>query len=244
MEMSIVFFGTLLVLVAFLYGSVGHGGASGYLALMVFFGFQPEVMRPTALVLNVLVSGLAFYHYHRQGHFQWGLFWPFAIASVPASYLGGLLSVDVDFYNRILGFLLLFAVWRMLWRQGGKTEIRRDLPLVPALIAGGLIGFFSGLIGIGGGIILSPVILLLHWGNMRQTAAVSSLFILVNSLAGLAGVTQSGLVWDARMPWMIGLAFAGGLAGSYLGAGPIPLPWLRRALALVLAIAAIKLIFV
>lgn len=244
MEASIVLFGALLVLVAFLYSSVGHGGASGYLALMVLFGFAPEVMRPTALILNVLVSGLAFYHYYRQGHFRWALFWPFALASVPASYLGGLLSVDALFYKRVLGFLLLFAVWRMLWRPGKESIEHRRVPLPSALLVGGWIGFFSGLIGIGGGIILSPVLLLLHWGNMRQTAAVSALFILVNSLSGLAGVLQSGPVWDERMPWMIGLAFAGGLAGSYLGAGPIPLPMLRRSLALVLAIAAIKLIFV
>jgi uncharacterized protein len=244
MELAFILFCLLLLLVAFLYSSVGHGGASGYLAVMALFGFLPEFMRPTALTLNVLVAGLAFYQFRRRGHFSWGLFWPFALASVPASFLGGMLTVDVTLYNRILGFLLLFAVWRMLWRQSPEPDLRPDVPMGSALLAGGLIGFFSGLIGIGGGIVLSPVILLMHWGNMRQTAAVSALFIFVNSLAGLAGLFHAGLSWDVRMPWMVVMALAGGLAGSFLGAGPVPLRWLRGALALVLAIAAIKLIFV
>lgn len=241
---DLIAFSLLLPLVAFLYSSVGHGGASGYLALMAMFAFAPDFMRPTALTLNVLVAALAFYHYSRQGHFRRELFWPFALASIPASFAGGLITADPLVYKRLLGVLLLAAVLRMLLRPQAWEGPPRPLPLAAALGIGGVIGFFSGLIGIGGGIILSPVILLLHWGNMKQTAAVSALFILVNSLAGLAGLARQGWAWDERMPWMIVLAFAGGLAGSYAGARRLRSRWLGYALALVLVIAAAKLIFV
>lgn len=237
----IFLFYALMVIVAFLYASVGHGGASGYLALMALFGFLPEVMRPTALLLNILVAGLSFYHYYRKNHFNWQLFWPFAAASIPASFLGGMMEIDPYVYKKILGLFLLLAVARMLWQQKKGEAHFVGVPLASALLIGSLIGFFSGLLGIGGGIILSPVILLLHWANMKQTAAVSALFILVNSIAGLAGLLTGGLVWDERMPWMIGFAFLGGLAGSYYGAAKLHLLGLRYILALVLIIASIKL---
>ncbi len=239
---SMILFYTLLVIVAFLYASVGHGGASGYLALMALFGFLPEVMRPTALLLNILVAGLSFYHYYRENHFKWHLFWPFATASIPASFVGGMVEIDPLLYKKILGIFLLLAVARMLWQQRKGESHYSGVPLVHALIIGSLIGFFSGLLGIGGGIILSPVILLLHWANMKQTAAVSALFILVNSVAGLAGLFTGGLSWDERMPWMIGFAFIGGLVGSYYGAAKLHLQGLRYILAIVLLIASIKLL--
>lgn len=232
----------LLLIVAFLYASVGHGGASGYLAMMALFSFDPAVMRPTALLLNVLVSAMAFWQYSRQGHFRWALFWPFALASVPASFLGGMLTVDPALYKRLLGLLLLFAVFRLVVGKWGEERDFDRVPLGPALLAGALIGFFSGLVGIGGGIILSPLILLLHWANMRQTAAVSALFILVNSLAGLAGLLTDGLQADPLMPWMVGAAFVGGLLGSWSGAARLHLKQLRVILAIVLFVASVKLI--
>ncbi len=234
----------ILLLVAFFYASVGHGGASGYLAVMALFSLAPEVMRPSALVLNVIVSIIAFYHYWRQGHFKASLFIPFAIGSVPASFIGGMIRVDPMIYKRILGVILVFAVLRMLWHIRQKETPFQGVQWTWAILAGAGIGLFSGMIGIGGGIILSPLILLFHWANMKETAAVSALFILVNSLAGLAGLMVGGLHLDPNILYMILAAFAGGMAGSYLGARWMGQTWLRYFLATVLLIAAVKLILI
>lgn len=234
----------LLFLVAFLYSSVGHGGASGYLALMAFFSFAPETMRPTALLLNIFVSLIAFIQYTRSGHFRWKLFWPFAIASIPAAFLGGLIVIDAKVYKMILGILLLFPVVRLLGVKFNDDKDIKNQSLMISLLVGGLIGLLSGVIGIGGGIILSPVILLLHWANMKQTAAVSALFILVNSLAGLGGLVTKGFDFRVEMVWMIAVAFIGGLAGSYLGAMKFKGDFLKKVLAAVLLMASVKLLFV
>jgi len=233
----------LLFLVALLYSSVGHGGASGYLALMAFFSFAPETMRPTALLLNIFVSLTAFIQYYRSGHFRWQLFWPFALASIPAAFIGGLIVVDAKLYKTILGVLLLFPVVRLGGLKFNEDKNKKEQVLLVSLIIGGLIGLLSGVIGIGGGIILSPVILLLHWANMKQTAAVSALFILVNSLAGLAGLFTKGFDFRPEMVWMIVVAFIGGLAGSYLGAMKFEGGFLKKVLAVVLLMASIKLLF-
>lgn len=242
MHTELIFY-LLLFFVAFLYSSVGHGGASGYLALMAFFSFAPETMRPTALILNLFVSLTAFIQYYRNGHFRWKLFWPFAIASIPAAFIGGLIVVDAKFYKMILGVLLLFPVVRLGGLKFSEEKNKKEQGLLPSLIIGGLIGLLSGMIGIGGGIILSPVILLLHWANMKQTAAVSALFILVNSLAGLAGLFTKSFEIRPEMLWMIVVAFIGGLAGSYLGAKKFEGAFLKKVLAVVLLMASIKLLF-
>lgn len=239
---SEILFYVLLPLVAFLYASVGHGGASGYLALMVLFSFAPEVMRPTALVLNLVVSIVAFSQYYRQGHFDWRLFWPFAVASIPAAFIGGLLVMDGMVYKKVLGILLLISVIRLLMSGKNNLTMLHQPQIVVALAIGGVIGFLSGLIGIGGGIILSPVILLLHWADMKKTAAVSALFIFVNSIAGLAGLMTKGFDFTSQMTLMIVLAFAGGLLGSWLGAGRLANAQLRWVLAVVLVIASVKLL--
>ena len=241
MHTEIIFY-LLLLLVAFLYSSVGHGGASGYLALMAFFSFAPDTMRPTALLLNIFVSLIAFIQYYRSGHFRWQLFWPFAIASIPAAFIGGLIIIDAELYKRILGVLLLFPV---VWLGGIKfkeEKNKKEQSFVASMLIGAFIGLLSGMIGIGGGIILSPVILLLHWANMKQTAAVSALFILVNSVAGLAGLFTNGFDYRPEMIWMIVVAFTGGLAGSYLGARRFKSIFLKRILAVVLLIASVKLL--
>ena len=236
------YFYPVLFVVAFLYASVGHGGASGYLAIMAIFSFSPEVMRPSALVLNIFVAGLAFYQYARRGHFRRDLFWPFAAASIPASFLGGTLDLDPLHYRQILGVFLLLAVSRLIWKRKKEGAVLRPVQIPLALLAGAAIGLFSGLIGVGGGIILSPVLLLLHWADMKQTAAVSALFIFLNSVAGLSGVLVGGGVFDERIPWMILIAFSGGLLGSYLGANRVSAVALRMLLAVVLLVAAGKLI--
>ena len=231
----------LVPVVAFFYASVGHGGASGYLALMALFSVAPAEMKTTALLLNLFVAGIAFVQYRRGGHFSWKLFLPFAVASVPAALLGGLIAVDETIYRRVLAVLLLVAVWRIVQWPKEKGEPHRDVPLWAALSAGGGIGFFSGMIGIGGGIILSPVILLMHWADMKQTAAISALFIFVNSIASLVGLFQKGIVFTDQMGLMLFLAFAGGLAGAYYGAVKLNSKVLRHVLAAVLVMASVKL---
>lgn len=232
----------ILVIVAFLYGSVGHGGASGYLAIMALFSFAPEVLRPTALVLNLFVSLLAFYQYAQAGHFSWKLFWPFAVTSIPLSFVGGMLEVDAALYKKILGVLLLIAVARMFIPFHNNNKNGRPTRLPLALLTGAAIGFLSGLIGIGGGIILSPIILLLQWGNMKQTAAVSTLFIFVNSASGLAGQLTEGVVFYSGMWWMIISAVTGGILGAWYGSTKSSPAVLRYLLGTVLIIASVKLI--
>lgn len=243
MPLTEIIFIVLLFLVAMLYSSVGHGGASGYLALMAFFSFPTEIMRPTALLLNVFVSFTAFALYYRGKHFRWNLFWPFALASIPAAFLGGLISIDARFYKIILGLLLLFPVIRLGGLKIKEEKQQKEQNRVLSLIIGGVIGLLSGMIGIGGGIILSPVILLLHWANMKQTAAVSALFIFVNSIAGLTGLFTRGFELSPQIVVMTLVAFAGGLTGSFWGAMKLNGDYLKRILAFVLLIASIKLLF-
>lgn len=231
----------LLLLIAFLYASVGHGGASGYLALMSLFAYPVTFMKPTALVLNILVSAISFFFYYKEKKFDWKLFYPFAITSVPFSFLGGIITIQTHVYKIILGTVLLFAVARLIGlfgKQKGKIE-PVNIPL--ALSIGAAIGFLSGLIGIGGGIILSPVILLLNWGDMKKTAAVSALFIFVNSISGLCGFLSKGETVPASSAPVIIVALVGGLLGGYFGSKKMNIPMLRNVLAVVLLIAVFKL---
>ena len=242
MYLEIIFY-LLLVIVAFLYSSVGHGGASGYLALMAVFSFAPDTMRPTALLLNIFVSFIAYVQYYRGDFFRWNLFWPFAITSVPAAFIGGMIAIDGGLYKKILAVLLLFSVVRLLGIQF-KTQtfdVKQNIYL--ALLIGVIIGLFSGMIGIGGGIILSPIILLMHWADMKRTAAVSALFIFVNSIAGFAGLCIQGFEFKAEMGWMISVALIGGIAGSYFGANQFKNEFLNKMLAVVLLLASLKLFF-
>lgn len=240
---NIWLFLSLLPIVAFLYASVGHGGASGYLALMALFSFAPETMKPTALLLNLFVAGIAFYHYYRAGHFNKKLFLSFALASIPLAFIGGMIEIDASIYKKILAVLLLFAILKMLNVIGKERNQIKDIKIWQGLIIGGLIGFFSGLIGIGGGIILTPVILLLHWGKMKEAAAVSALFIWVNSGAGLIGQFTSGATLSSQSFVLIALALIGGWFGSYYGSKKLNNSALRYLLAFVLIIASVKLFF-
>lgn len=242
MENSVLFC-LLLFVVAFLYASVGHGGASGYLALMAIFSVAPEVMKPTALLLNLFVSLVSFMLFFRSGYFRAKLFWPFAAASVPMSFLGGLLVVDGLVYKYILGLLLLLPVARFLFSRTNDGADTRPTQLIYSVLIGAGIGFLSGLIGIGGGILLSPILLLLHWANQKETAAVSALFIFVNSFAGLAGQLLKGVALNPDMYLYVGLAFAGGLCGSYFGAERFQPRGLKHILGLVLLFASYKLLF-
>ena len=233
----------ILPLVSFLYSSVGHGGASGYLALMALFSFAPESMKPTALLLNFFVAGISFYYYYREGFFNTKLFLVFAVASVPLAFIGGTIEVDASIYKKILALLLIFAILKMLHVFGKENDQTKEARLWQGLVVGGVIGFFSGLIGIGGGIILTPVILLLHWGNMKEAAAVSALFIWVNSAAGLTGQLSSGITIEKESFLLVGIALIGGVLGGYYGSKKINNQNLRYILAFVLIIASVKLFF-
>ncbi|TXB66774.1 sulfite exporter TauE/SafE family protein [Vicingus serpentipes] len=232
----------LLPIVAFMYSSVGHGGASGYLAMMALFGFAPESMKPTALLLNLFVAAISFVHYTKAGHFNKKLFLVFAFASIPMAFIGGMIEVDASFYKKILAVLLVFAIFRMLNVFGKEVNNVKDVKIWQGLFVGGSIGFFSGLIGIGGGIILSPVILLMHWGKMKEAAAVSALFIWVNSAAGMFGQIYSGVRIDEQVFILVGTAVLGGFFGAYYGSKHFNNNLLKYMLAFVLAIACIKLI--
>lgn len=242
METTILFY-ALLFLVAFLYSSVGHGGASGYLALMALFSITPEVMKPTALLLNLFVSFTSFIQFYRGKHFNWKLFLPFAITSVPMAFLGGSMALTDDIYKKILGVLLLVPIIRFLFFANVRIAEIKKPNVILSLLIGAAIGFLSGLIGIGGGIILSPILLLLKWADMKQTAAISALFIFVNSLSGLAGQLQKGITFSADMYAYVAIAFLGGICGAYFGSLRFKQNVLQYMLAVVLIIASYKLLF-
>jgi len=242
MDHQILFYG-LLFLVAFLYASVGHGGASGYLALMAIFSISPDVMKPTALMLNLFVSLTSFYQFYRGKHFQWKIFLPLALASVPMAFLGGLVSVDAYIYKKLLGLLLLLPIIRFLFFRNITADELKKPEWGLSLLIGAAIGFLSGLIGIGGGIILSPVLLLLKWTDQKQTAAISALFIFVNSISGLSGQLTKGISFSNDMLYYVVIAFTGGLCGAYFGALKFNQSVIKYMLAMVLIVAAYKLLF-
>ncbi|MES2139182.1 MAG: sulfite exporter TauE/SafE family protein [Bacteroidota bacterium] len=232
----------LLFIVAFLYASVGHGGASGYLALMALFSFSPTIMRSSSLILNIFVSFISFYQYYKGGYFKWKLFWPFMITSIPAAFLGAFITLDAFAYKKILAILLILPILRLLGIIGKESDTIKGLNLFWALIIGAIIGLLSGMIGIGGGILLSPIILLLHWGNMKQTAAISALFIFVNSISGLAGLILKGATIDNHIFIWVLIAATGGITGAYLGRKQFSNKVLKSILAFVLLIASVKLL--
>lgn len=243
MELASILIIFAVFIVAVLYSSVGHGGASGYLAVMAFLAVAPEVTRPTALVLNLFVASIAAVQFYRAGHFSWSIFWPFAVTSIPFAFIGGMIKLPTTAYKIVLGLVLLFAAFRLAWNFTRETDI------VPpkiwlALIIGAIIGLLSGLVGVGGGIFLTPVLLLMNWSETKTAAGNSALFILVNSAAGLAGnYAQVNMLPSAAWFWIVA-AVVGGLIGSLVGAKKFNSLTLRRVLAVVLLFAAVKLILV
>jgi len=236
--------GTLLA--AFVYASVGHGGASAYLAAMALAGVAPQEMRPVALTLNVLVSGIATFKFYRAGHFRWRLFWPFAATSIPLAFVGGALTMPGAAYKVLVGIVLLYAGWH-LWlsgRAGGEMRAVRGVPVRLALTIGALLGILSGLTGVGGGIFLSLLLLLAGWAGTRQTSAVAAPFILLNSIAALAaGFAARVASLPDYVPVLAIAVLAGGWAGAEYGSKRLANPVIRRFLAVVLAVAGVKMIF-
>lgn len=243
-NLSIALLAALIFAVALLYSTVGHAGASGYLAAMALFGVAPSVMKPTALTLNILVSLVAATKFYRAGFFSWRVFWPFGITSIPASFIGGSLTLPGHIYKLIVGVVLLYSALRLfLIAKRPDQEEPRPPPLLFALVLGAALGLLSGLTGVGGGIFLSPLLLLMGWARTKETAAISAMFILVNSIAGLLGhVSAVAAVPRAIFVWAP-LALLGGWIGSELGTRKLPIPQIRQWLAVVLILAGLKLIF-
>ncbi len=234
----------LIFAAALLYSSVGHAGASGYLAAMVLCGVAPPAMKPAALTLNVLVATIATVRFYRAGCFSMALFWPFAVVSIPFAFIGGAVTLPSHIYKPVVGVVLLFAAVRLIRipKKVAEPEPRRRVPLPSALASGSGIGLLSGLTGTGGGIFLSPLLLFMGWAETRESAGVSAAFILVNSLAGLAGLFAGYAALPRAVPLWAVAAVSGGLIGSGLGSRRLGSETLRRLLAAVLVIAGMKLI--
>ncbi len=234
-----------IFLVAVLYSSVGHGGASGYLAVMAFMAVAPEVTRPTALVLNLFVASIGTVQFCRAGYFSWRIFLPFAAASIPMAFVGGMISLPTNVYKFVLGVVLCLAAVRLAIKLKNDDQVK-DPPIVACLLIGAIIGLLSGLVGVGGGIFLTPVLLLMRWAETRVAAGVSVLFILVNSASGLIGQYSKGAldVLPNEVWFWIAAAVVGGAIGSTLGSRKFDSMMMRRVLAVVLVFAGAKLIFV
>jgi uncharacterized protein len=232
-----------LFVVAILYSSVGHGGASGYLAVMALFSIPAVFTRPTALILNVIVSSIATFSFWKAGHFEKRLFIPIAILAVPLAFLGGFIELPKQVYQNILGIGLLLAAFRLAWKFSVVQEEKKPNNFI-LVILGAAIGLVSGLIGIGGGVFLTPILLIMHWANAQRAAAVSAAFILLNSLAGLFGMYSKEIDLPTNAMLWISVAILGGIIGSQLGSKHLDSLALRRILAGVLVIAALKLIIV
>lgn len=240
---EIAWVSALIFAAALLYSCVGHAGASAYLAVMALVGVSEQTMKPTALALNILVASIATVRFYRAGCFSWTVFAPFAVASVPFAAIGGHLTLPAVWYKQVVGLVLLFAAYRLF--RGSFAASRgttRPPPRAAALAWGAGIGLVSGLTGVGGGIFLSPLLLLAGWADTRHTTGVSAMFILVNSIAGLAGhLTVIRHLPGAILPWAVA-AVAGGVLGSGIGSRRLTDQNLRRVLAVVLVVASVKLI--
>jgi uncharacterized membrane protein YfcA len=236
-----------MLVAAFVYATVGHGGASAYLAVMALAGVAPQEMRPIALLLNIVVSSIATYKFQRAGYFRWRLFWPFAIVSIPMAFVGGAITLPGQAYKILVGLVLLYAAWQ-LWlsaRAGDEIRPLRVPPLGWAMGIGAAMGLLAGLTGVGGGIFLSPLLLMLGWAGTKQTSAVAAPFILVNSIAGLAAGFTARVATLPEHVWVLALAvLVGGWFGAEYGSRRFTNPIVRRFLAVVLAVAGAKMVLV
>jgi uncharacterized protein len=243
--MTILWLTLLFAVVSMLYASVGQAGGSGYLAAMALLGLSPAVMKPTALVLNVFVATISTLKFSHAGYFSWGTFWPFAVTSVPAAFVGGALSVSSSIYHIVVGGLLLYAAFRLFRvTQVAPSTCIKSPPLWVALIVGAGVGLLSGVTGIGGGIMFGPLLLSMRWTETRQTLGMSAAINLTNSAAGLLGHLASVMALPSAMPLWVAAAMIGGWVGAEYGSHRFSHVSLQRLLAAVLTIAALKLLLV
>ena len=241
---TIALLAALFFAAAVLYSSAGHAGASAYLAAMALVGVAPETMRPTALALNVFVATIVTIRFSRAGHLPWRQLVPLVIGSIPMAFIGGTIDLPGEIYRPLVGLVLLVGAWRLT--TSGATERPDGEGRVPPLLgvaSGAGIGLLAGLTGTGGGIFLTPLLVLAGWTRTRDAAGLSGAFILANSVSGLVGLATSGVSLPAAIPVWIGVVAAGGLIGSWLGAQRFTVLSLRRVLAVVLVLAAAKLVF-
>jgi uncharacterized membrane protein YfcA len=238
---QLLFLCAAILVVAFLYSAVGHAGASGYIAVLTLFGLPPQIIKPSALVLNILVATLTAWQFWRAGHFSWSLFWPFALGSIPLAFLGGYVSLPARPFKILLGLVLLYSAARFFWET--RSSDAGEPPRKPvALGVGAGLGLLSGLTGTGGGIFLTPLLIFLRWAKTKTAAGVSALFILVNSISGLLGNISSTRQLPAFALPVAGAAVAGGALGSYLGSRQFSVEVLKKLLAIVLLVAGLKLL--
>ena len=243
MEMTFTL-AVLFLAAAVLYSSVGHAGASGYLAAMALVGVAPNIMKPTALVLNLLVATIATVRFSRAGYFSWSLLWPFAVGSIPLAFIGGAITLPGHWYKAFVGIILLLSAGLLAFHTHAPDPTHhKPVPPIVAIASGAVIGLLSGLTGTGGGIFLSPLLIFMRWAETRDTGGVSAAFILVNSAAGLAGNLTSMQFLPPATPLWLGAAIIGGFIGTELGTRRIASATFRQLLALVLLIAGGKLLF-
>ncbi len=227
--------------VAFLYSSVGHAGASGYIAVLSLAELSPSAIKPTALMLNILVATIATWQFARRGHFSWPLFWPFAVLAVPMAFLGGYLNLPVAAFRVIVGVVLVLSAVRFIVSQSADTA-NAPPAIAYAIPIGAGLGLLSGLTGTGGGIFLTPLLLMMRWSTVKSAAAVSALFILLNSVAGLLGNVSSTKSFPTFAIPLAIVAVAAGFAGAHFGSHKLPHTTIKRILAAVLLIAGGKLL--
>lgn len=244
MAIETIFFLCLAIaLVAFLYSSVGHAGASGYIAVMTLFGLAPAIIKPSALVLNILVASLTAFQFWRAGHFSWERFWPFAVLSIPFAFVGGYINLPTRWFKILVGIVLLYSALRFFLTSKSDDQNISPPSRPLALVTGAGLGLLSGLTGTGGGIFLTPLMIFFRWSTTKTASAVSALFILVNSISGLLGNLSS----TKQLPFfalpVAAAAITGGFFGSYLGSQRFSVGFITKLLAVVLLIAGYKLIF-
>lgn len=244
---DIVQLAALIFAAAAIYSSVGHAGASGYIAAMALFGLPPAIMRPTALTLNILVASLSTYRWNGAGLVNWNALLPLAVTSVPAAFIGGVIELPGAWYRILIGIVLLLAAFKLFFQPrenapGGDPSA--TVPWVPGMLAGGLVGMLSGLTGTGGGVFLSPLLLLFGWAGARQTSGITAPFILVNSAAGLAGNLLVLRSLPPELPYLIIAALLGAVVGTQVGIKWASGVMLQRLLAVVLVVAALKFLLV
>lgn len=245
MDTAIIIIPILLLIVGFLYASVGHGGASGYIAILSLFSIAASTYKPVVLIINIIVAGIGFISFYRVGYFKWKLCWPFLITSLPFAYLGSKLVLQDKVHNLLLGLAFIFPILRLSGiLPGNNKQVIKEIPLSAALFFGAVLGFAAGMLNIGGGIFLSPVLILFSWATAKESAAVSSLFIVLNSIMGLiaSGLPNMATFNTAMYTWIFA-AIIGGATGAYFGSTKFKQNTVRYMLAAVLTIASVKLIF-
>jgi uncharacterized membrane protein YfcA len=241
MELASIFFLSLFA-VSFMYSMVGHGGASGYLAVMSIFAVATIYFRSSALILNLFVAGIAFLNFRSGFTIRWRLFLPFLLPAIPMAFAGAMIRINPSTYKIILGIMLILAILRLIYRPSKEYEVKQPPSLLISVVIGSALGLLSGMIGIGGGILLSPIFILMRWSQVKETGVYSSLFILCNSLAGLSGLLLRGIELPPNFGYWIVVVVGGALLGSVTAVRFLPVRYFKVSLALVLLFACFKLL--